>query len=67
MKIFPILLASLAIAGFSATAADTAKGHKGTKQCNACCEAANKCDACCHDKGKGAECKACCMEKKEKK
>ena len=50
-----------------ATAADAPKNHKGSKECNACCEAASKCDACCHDKGKGVECKACCFDKKEKK
>jgi len=67
MKIFPILLAALAMSGLTLTAATDAKNHKGSKECNACCEAASKCDACCHDKGKGEECKACCFDKKEKK
>ena len=67
MKIFPILLAALAMGGLTVTAANDAKNHKGSKECNACCEAASKCDACCHDKGKGEECKACCFDKKEKK
>ena len=66
MKILPLLLALCAFGSF-ATAADAPKNHKGSKECNACCEAASKCDACCHDKGKGVECKACCFDKKEKK
>ena len=55
------------MSGLTVTAATDAKNHKGSKECNACCEAASKCDACCHDKGKGEECKACCFDKKEKK
>jgi hypothetical protein len=65
VKLLQLTLASIAFGTFCATAADKpVGGHKGTKQCNACCKSADKCDACCHDKGKGQECKACCFEKK---
>ena len=70
MKTLQLILAAAALGGFSiATAAETkdTKDHKGTKECNACCESAKKCDACCHDKGKGVECKACCFDEKKKK
>ena len=67
MKTFSTLLATLALGVFCATAAENPKNHKGSKECNACCESGSKCDACCHDKGKGEECKACCFDKKEKK
>ena len=68
MKTFPLILAALTLGSFWATAApDAKKDHKGTKECNACCESAAKCDACCHDKGKGEECKACCFDEKKKK
>ena len=69
MKTLQLILAAVALGGLSvATAADPkdAKDHKGTKECNACCESAKKCDACCHDKGKGVECKACCFDEKKK-
>jgi hypothetical protein len=67
MKTLQLILAALALGGFCATAATDAKDHKGSKECNACCESAKKCDACCHDKGKGEECKACCFDEKKKK
>jgi hypothetical protein len=66
MKTFQLIFAVLALGGFCATAAADDKDHKGTKECNACCESAKKCDACCHDKGKGVECKACCFDEKKK-
>lgn len=68
MKTLQLALATLLLGGswVTATAADP-KDHKGSKECNACCESAKKCDACCHDKGKGVECKACCFDEKKKK
>ena len=67
MKTVTLILAALALGSFHAPAAAAPKDHKGTKECNACCESAKKCDACCHDKGKGEECKACCFDKKKEK
>lgn len=61
MKKFTLTLAALAFAALPFTSfAD----HKSSKECLACCKSADKCDACCHDKGKGKECKECCMKKK---
>ena len=67
MKTFQLVLAALAVSSVCAVAGPGPQDHKGSKECNACCEAANKCDACCHDKGKGEECKACCFTEKKKK
>ena len=68
MKTLKLTLLAAALSGLCAIAADAPKApppkdHKGTKECNACCESADKCDACCHDKGKGVECKECCFQK----
>lgn len=65
MKTVPLILAALALGSFTIASAADPKDHKGSKECNACCESAKKCDACCHDKGKGVECKACCFEEKK--
>ena len=67
MRTFQIILTGLVLGGFCALADTNPKDHKGSKECNACCESAKKCDACCHDKGKGVECKACCFDEKKKK
>ena len=67
MRTFPLILATLTMGSFCAMGATNPKDHKGSKECNACCESAKKCDACCHDKGKGEECKACCFDEKKKK
>jgi len=45
---------------------DDEDDHKKSKDCLACCKAAEKCDACCHDKGKGKECEECCGKAKPK-
>jgi hypothetical protein len=68
MKTLKLIVLAVALSGLGVAAKETKEAkdpgskHKGTKECNACCETAAKCDACCHDKGKGVECKACCFK-----
>ena len=65
MKILTLTFAALAL-GFMPTNSSAADDHKKSKDCLACCKAAEKCDACCHDKGKGKECEECCGKAKPK-